>query len=280
MVRTTLDEASDAPTPFLTRRRFLLGMGSAGALAAFAGFGAAPYVLGHDDDDRDDDDNSGRGSDDDDDHSGHGGGDDDDDREDDDVVISGEVPAGSIEVRIVDDDPDGFSPTTVTIDVGQSVTFVNADDEAHTATGGSFDTDILQPGSMATIPFDEPGTFPYACEIHPEMIGTVEVRGIAGAASPEATPEAATPDASAGGETVITIANLAFDPAEVEVTAGATVTWANEDQLPHTATSLDGAFDTGTLDEGQTGSAQFDQPGRFEYQCAIHPGMTGTVVVV
>lgn len=49
--------------------------------------------------------------------------------------------------------------------------------------------------------------------------------------------------------------------------------------MAHTATSLDGTFDTGNLAQGQSGSITFDSPGQFDYQCAIHTGMTGTVIV-
>jgi plastocyanin len=174
-------------------------------------------------------------------------------------------------VRIVEDEPDGFQPGTVTIDAGQSVTFGNAHDDLHTATGGSFDTGILQPDSMATITFDEPGTFPYACMIHSELSGTVEVRGGSG------TPESATPEASpasaAGGEVAVSIEKLEFIPPEIRVTAGSAVTWTNEDVMAHTATSLDGTFHTGNLAKGQSGSVTFDTPGQFDYQCAIHTGM-------
>src|SRR5690606_19614161 len=123
---------------------------------------AAQPVVGHDDDHHDDDD------DDHDDDSGQGrgrgrsGGDDD-------VHPLGTVPAGSIEVRIDDDDADGFEPGTVSIDAGQSVTWVNVDDDPHTATGAGFDTGIMQPGEQATVTFDKAGTFPYSCQIHPIM---------------------------------------------------------------------------------------------------------------
>jgi plastocyanin len=292
-------EDNDTPTTDDTtsRRRFIIGV--AGAGAGVIGAGTAVWrsgmALGQDSDDND---NSGPGSgddhdpdhDDDDDHSGPGRGgeddhdehDDDDDRDedaDDGVEITDEVPPRTTEVRIEDDDPDGFSPQTVTIDVGESVTWINAHDDPHTATGASFDTGIIQPGRIATVEFNEPGTFPYACEIHPEMTGTVEVRGSASATPEDGTPEAATPRATPESETSVDIRNFAFDPAEVHVSAGSTVTWTNQDQLAHTATASDGTFDTGSLNQGDSGSVTFDDPGTFDYECAIHPSMQGRVVV-
>ena len=77
----------------------------------------------------------------------------------------------------------------------------------------------------------------------------------------------------------VAIQNFAFSPATTRVNVGDTVTWTNRDQAPHTATSTTGAFDTGTLAMGQSGSHTFTQAGTYPYFCAIHPQMTGTVVV-
>lgn len=212
-----------------------------------------------------------------------------DDRDDDTPVVTGEVPAGSLEIRIVDDDPNGFSPSTLTVEIGQSITFVNAHDDPHTATGAGFDTGIIQPGQTATVVLDRAGTFPFACQIHPVMTGAITVRATGAPASPTAaTPEAtgATPaapasgtPAAAPGTTTVTIRDLAFAPATLEIPAGATVRWTNEDPIPHTATADDGSFDTGVIEPGQTGSQTFTEPGRFSYFCAFHPQMQATIVV-
>jgi plastocyanin len=254
---------------FVLPRRGVLSLLGGGVV--FAVTGTALLAKDGDDDDDDDDDDTR-----DDDHSGHGRGG-DDDRDDEDVVtVEGTVPAGSAEVTIVDDDPNGFSPGTITIDPGQSVTWVNSHDDAHTATGIGFDTGIMQPGTLATVTFDRPGTFPYACQIHPEMTGIVEVRGAA--ATPDDATPAATPAAGGASETV-TISNIAFSPAEITVPMGSTITWTNEDPVDHTATAEDGQFDTGVIAAGQSASVTFDQAGAFTYICAFHPTMSGTVIV-
>ena len=79
----------------------------------------------------------------------------------------------------------------------------------------------------------------------------------------------------------IVIDNFAFDPTELTVPVGTEVTWVNHDDVPHTATSTakPKAFDSGALDTDQTYSHVFTTAGEYEYFCAVHPHMTGKVVV-
>ena len=80
----------------------------------------------------------------------------------------------------------------------------------------------------------------------------------------------------------VNVQNFAFDPPNIVVAPGTTVTWVNADRAPHTVTATDpaGAFDSGTLRPGQSFSFTFTQPGTtYAYYCAIHPSMTGTVTV-
>jgi plastocyanin len=92
-----------------------------------------------------------------------------------------------------------FDPATVTVNVGDSVTWTNQDSTAHTATAGdgSFDTGSIGAGQTATVTFDSAGTFAYVCSIHPQMAGTVTVQ--AAAATPEPT---AAPTTGGGGATI------------------------------------------------------------------------------
>ena len=72
-----------------------------------------------------------------------------------------ELQAESLEVRIVGDDAGDFVPGELTVDVGQSVTFVNVHSDEHTATGSGFDTGIIpDEGGTATVVLDTPGVFP------------------------------------------------------------------------------------------------------------------------
>jgi YVTN family beta-propeller protein len=71
-----------------------------------------------------------------------------------------------------------FSPATLTVPAGQSVTFTNNDSVAHTstATNGSWDSGEIQPGASFTVTLQQPGTYTYRCSIHPFMQGTVVVQ--------------------------------------------------------------------------------------------------------
>jgi plastocyanin len=70
-----------------------------------------------------------------------------------------------------------YEPDPVVVQVGGKVTWQNEDTAPHTATAddGSFDTGTIEQGKLGSATFKEAGTFPYICEIHPTMQGTVEV---------------------------------------------------------------------------------------------------------
>lgn len=72
----------------------------------------------------------------------------------------------------------------------------------------------------------------------------------------------------------------AFGANPLAVQQGTMVTWVNTDAMAHTVSSLQGTFDSGTLNPGQSFSFTFNTPGVFPYSCEIHPNMTGTVQVV
>ena len=77
----------------------------------------------------------------------------------------------------------------------------------------------------------------------------------------------------------IVIQNFAFEPATLTVKAGTKVTWVNRDDEPHTATANDKRFNSKTLENGDRFSMEFSQPGIYKYYCALHPKMTGQVIV-
>ena len=70
-----------------------------------------------------------------------------------------------------------YGPDPVTVQVGGKVTWLNKDTAPHTATAddGSFDTGTIERGKLQSETFKQAGTYPYFCEIHPTMHGTVEV---------------------------------------------------------------------------------------------------------
>lgn len=75
---------------------------------------------------------------------------------------------------------DAFTPPTLTVAVGQTVTFTNDDDDAHTvtATDGSFDSKGLDTNGVWRHAFTKPGTYAYFCELHPFMKGTIVVKAV------------------------------------------------------------------------------------------------------
>ena len=71
-----------------------------------------------------------------------------------------------------------FMPTTMTVNAGDQVTWVNKDDEPHTVVS---DTGVFRSGAMDTnesysFKFDKPGTYHFTCSIHPRMVGTIVVK--------------------------------------------------------------------------------------------------------
>jgi plastocyanin len=77
----------------------------------------------------------------------------------------------------------------------------------------------------------------------------------------------------------ITIDNFNFKPGTLTVPVGATVTWTNHDDIPHTVVSTKKRFASPALDTDERFSYHFTAPGSYPYYCSVHPTMTGTVVV-
>jgi plastocyanin len=75
----------------------------------------------------------------------------------------------------------------------------------------------------------------------------------------------------------INISNFSFNPKQRTVKIGTTVTWTNDDPAPHTIASAD--FTSQTLNTGDSYSFTFTQAGTYDYYCAIHPSMTGQIIV-
>jgi plastocyanin len=80
-------------------------------------------------------------------------------------------------------------------------------------------------------------------------------------------------------DTQVTIDQFTFTPQRVTVKAGTTVTWINDDDIPHTVASSSKLFKSKTLDTKEKFSFTFTTPGDYEYFCSLHPHMTGAIVV-
>ena len=77
----------------------------------------------------------------------------------------------------------------------------------------------------------------------------------------------------------IHIGNFMFDHSALTVRPGTTVTWINDDDIPHTVVAQDQSFRSKVLDTGDRFSFTFAKAGQFVYFCSLHPHMTGTIVV-
>jgi plastocyanin len=85
-----------------------------------------------------------------------------------------------------------------------------------------------------------------------------------------------------GNVVSVSIVDFAFTPKTITVPVGTTVRWTNNGNAPHTVTSTSSpkAFDSETLNSGDTFQHTFTTAGQFPYRCNIHPSMTGMVIVV
>lgn len=72
-----------------------------------------------------------------------------------------------------------FSPASLKVAAGTTVTWINRDDEPHTVVSAEakFRSDALDTGDKFTFTFTSPGTYSYFCTLHPHMTGLVEVTG-------------------------------------------------------------------------------------------------------
>ncbi|TGQ30602.1 MULTISPECIES: cupredoxin family copper-binding protein [unclassified Mesorhizobium] len=75
----------------------------------------------------------------------------------------------------------------------------------------------------------------------------------------------------------VQIKGMKFSPAKIRVAVGDTVTFTNADPMAHTATALDGSFDTGQLAKGKSAKVKISAAGAHAFKCAIHASMKGTV---
>jgi len=78
---------------------------------------------------------------------------------------------------------------------------------------------------------------------------------------------------------VVDITNYAYSPDQLTVTEGQSVRFINHDDVAHTVTEKDNAFDSGPINTGKSWTYKFDKSGTYSYYCAIHPSMRGTITV-
>jgi plastocyanin len=179
---------------------------------------------------------------------------------------SGDFMIGSATYDILVDVGDFyFDPEVIRVNIGETVRWQNVSGSIiHTSTadGGLWDSGDIAPGGFYDFTFNSEGVYDYICVYHSAtMTGTV----VAG------TPDSVVAD--------IDIISFSFQPQNVDVDPGDYMRWTNFDSAPHTSTSDDGLWDSGTLATGDYYILQADSIGSFGYHCTIHPSMLGTVTV-
>jgi plastocyanin len=93
------------------------------------------------------------------------------------------------------------------------------------------------------------------------------------------SPRLTAVDQPSGANPEVKIDNFVFGPQTITVPVGATVTWTNKDDIPHTTVSTDGVFKSKVMDTDEKFSYTFTKAGTYSYFCSVHPKMTGKVVV-
>ncbi|MBL8778664.1 MAG: hypothetical protein JNK12_22230 [Acidimicrobiales bacterium] len=177
----------------------------------------------------------------------------------------------------------GITVPDEAITVGDTIVFPNNSDRPHTITdrGGTFDTGEIQPGSSGEVIFSVPGSFEVFCRINPStMNALVEVDP---GADPPDTVRIQAYDEFREGET------RRFDPADLEVALGTTLSVANVGGLEHSLVATDGTLATGPIAPGAeqgtfagtSAEVVADEPGTFEVFCEFFPDeMRGVLRVV
>jgi plastocyanin len=89
---------------------------------------------------------------------------------------------------------------------------------------------------------------------------------------------------TSGPVTKVSMKNIQFDPKTLTVKRGTVVEWVNDDSVKHDVTKDTGpgpqfSSGSGNLQSGDTYRVKFDAAGTVKYECTVHPGMTGTIVV-
>jgi plastocyanin len=92
--------------------------------------------------------------------------------------------------------------------------------------------------------------------------------------------ESASSEACPSGSVVIKMVDIKFDPEDATAGVGQEICWVNEDTIEHNAVDEQGGkFKSELFGKGKTYTTTIDEPGKIDYVCTVHPGMTGTIDV-
>ncbi|HVA24339.1 MAG TPA: hypothetical protein VMW62_08100 [Chloroflexota bacterium] len=211
----------------------------------------------------------------------------------------GTLPAAADSLQhdvAVNVDDTGFNPPTVTIPAGGSVTWIEKGINIHTATslGGApqaFSTGGFGSYQSVSLTFKTPGVYPYSsatdclngnnmprftCGVYYVMVvppgGDVSSLPAPAVPAPSPPPASqATPVPMAVPTNSVSITDAGISPASVTIAVGGGVTWTNNGNQVHTATSTGAvplAFDSGGLGPGQSSQVTFPLPGTYTFTSA------------
>ena len=124
-----------------------------------------------------------------------------------------------------------------------------------------------------------PPSMPYGVH-HSAGPGSEAQRAVKPAGAAAQQPVAAEAEPAQTLAATVTIARMRFEPASIVVKKGTTVTWTQNDAMPHTVTAGDGSFGSPQMGGGGTFSHTFDEAGTYAYACSLHPAMQARVQVV
>jgi plastocyanin len=176
------------------------------------------------------------------------------------VSLAGASSAGAA-TTTVQITKSGFTPRIATISVGDTVTWTNKDTVTHQviADSGAFSGPVLKAGESWSFTFTKADGYPYRDKLHETLRGSVNVNG--------------------SGD--VSIAQTGFQPQTINIGAGQTVKWTNNDSTgaSHQVVADDGSFTSPTLKQGATYSHTFEDAGTFKYHDGLRPAFTGTVTV-
>ncbi len=168
---------------------------------------------------------------------------------------------------------------TAAADDGEATAEADAEETA-TAEETAEADDAVADDAEATTEADETPAADETVEAEAEeTVAAVEVT-----VAPEDDEEEATEEAAAAGpageEVAVDIIDFSYDPDAVEIAVGDTITWTNQDGVPHTATASErDVLQSGAIASGESFSETFEEAGEYEYFCEFHPNMLGTIVV-
>jgi plastocyanin len=210
-----------------------------------------------------------------------------------------------------------YNPDVAKAAVNDNIVWVNEDTAAHTATSGTgatdpdsgkvFDTSIINAGETSAAQelkgVKEGDEVPYYCAVHPYMTSKLTVTAAsAGAATSAGNASSGSNTSSAastaGGAAAVTLTipvgastpgNPSYDPVSLTVKKGDEIDVVNKDSSPHTVTSgkapdapdAGKQFDTSIINGGASARLMTAnlEAGEHDFHCAIHPFMTGKIIV-